>query len=187
MHVNNYWFRLKYDIWQHSIMSTEVRLTTRGHPIWRQSSGPLAETASGLGAGFSTTLTENMLHHHYVDNSTASLGPKNGLGLTVTLTSIQEADKRTNQFVLLWFHCRQASVFFQTEQGHEQQHPSDHCWSSSFALLPCQSTFQYHKCTVCRVQRQLSSTEEKSKLVTSHRRKVSRGEWISPAGAASRE
>lgn len=106
---------------------------------------------------------------------------------TYSHLDLDTADKRTNQFVLLWFRCHQASVFFQPEQGHEQPHPSDHCWSSSFALLPCQSTSQYHKCTVCRVQRQLSSTEEKSKLVTSHRRKGSRGEWISPAGGASSE
>lgn len=41
-----HWFSLKCHIWQHSIMSISVRLTTRRHPILSQVSSPLAQSAS---------------------------------------------------------------------------------------------------------------------------------------------
>lgn len=47
-----------------STVSIEGKLTTPGHPLWRQVSDPLAQSASGLGANVSTTLAENLLRHH---------------------------------------------------------------------------------------------------------------------------
>lgn len=111
-------------------MSIEARLTTRVHPI--QLSGPLVESASGLGAG----------PQHHINRKHASSSwsgptappPAASQGWDIVILTLMHASSwQTNQFVLLWFHYHQASAYIQPELGHEQQHPSDRCSSTSFA------------------------------------------------------
>lgn len=67
------------------LTSIAVRLTTRGHPLRSQGSGPQAESTWGRGAGFSTTSREHP--PSCGPAAPPALGPKKGRDLGILTCS----------------------------------------------------------------------------------------------------
>lgn len=131
--------------------------------------------------------TWSRLQHHI--NSELALSALCGptapsvLGLGITHLDLDTSQQMKNKLTGLCF-CDSTIIRIQPPFSLSRamnDNTPDSCWSSSFALLSCKSTSLYRKHTVCRVQWQLSSTENQVKA--GNITKVEDVEWISPAAA----
>lgn len=126
---------------QQPLMSRQVSYLTTLNSVYRSETDNKGtpDTAFRL-SGYVSIGTRSRLQHQInrkhasssLSGPTATPAASQGWDLVI-LTLIHASSWQTNQFVLLWFHYHQASDYIQPELGHEQQHPSDRCSSSSSA------------------------------------------------------